>query len=346
MAYSAGAATDIPDLMSKIETFIAANGWTIDEADSVSGWPGWHKLACYVQFRYDGTTPQANGRSMGVYQSTGFTGGTVRPGGNPGDSGCGANDQAGTIADSTIDNARCVYTIGDGPFNYWIFERDDGAPGVFYIHIVLEVRQGEYRHFGFGKIDRFGDWGGNAGGEYCYGHRMEGSFFTTDSQFGLDGGNGNTSTESTDSAASIILGGSYPGKEASDWAVIGSNKAKYTGSLDRANVQRSMVLGGMRIGPNPSATGIFTGFPGFTGVIPMTSIELFAVDYISSPKRTRYLGAWADVRWCSIANFDAAEEVVIGSDTWVFFPIQKKGTLGGIQGDSYYAGIAYRKDLT
>lgn len=343
MAYATGSATDIPDLMSKIETFISANGWTIDEADSVNGQPAWHKNNCYVSFRYDGTAPQAAGRSMGVYQATGYSGVGTRPGAHTGDSGQGYW-ASGTPADSSLDGSRCIYTIGDGPFNYWIFEYDSG--GVYYIHIVLEVRQGEYRHIGFGMLDKFGDWGGAAGGEYSYGHRMESSYDSGDSSFGLDAGNQGTSTESVDSAGIIRVGGSYPGKELSDWAAISHSQVKNLSSLDRANVQRSNVVGAVRVGPFPYITGQFTGYPGFTGVIPMTSIHLFMLDVSSVPKQARFLGVQKDMRFCSIANFSAAEEVVIGSDTWVFFPIQKKGTSGGTQGDSYYAGFAYRKDVT
>jgi len=343
VAYSTGAATDIPDLMSKIETFISANGWTIDEADSFQGQPAWHKNSCYVSFRYDGSSPSAFGRSMGVYQATGYSGTGTRPGGHTGDSGCGYW-VASVPADSTIDTYRCVYQMGDGPFTYWLFEYDDGT--VYYINIVLEVRQGEYRHIGFGMLEKFGDWGGHAGGEYLYGCRNESGYNSGDSCFGLDSGNTGSSTEGTDSAASIRVGGSYPGKELSDWATVTSSKTLYTNSKDRANVQRSGVLGGVRKGAFPAVYGQFTGYPGFTGVIPMTAIELFMIDYTNG--RTRFLGAQKDIRFLSIANFSAAEEVVIGSDTWVMFPILKKGTLmaADAQGDSGYAGFAYRKDLT
>lgn len=343
MAYSAGAATDLPDLFSKIETFITANGWTVDEADSFQGYPCWHKNSCYISFRYDGANPNAAGRSCGIYQSTGYSGTGTKPGAHTNDSGMGYW-VAGTAQDSSIDNGRCLYRCGDGPFNYWIFEYDSG--GVFYVHVVLEVRQGEYRHFGMGMLEKFGDWGGHAGGEYVYGSRMESSWFSADTTVGLDGGNTGNNTEAVDSQGSIRVGGSYPGKELSDWAGIGSRKTKYTSSQDRAGVQRSAVLGNGRLGPITGAYGQFTGYPGFTGVIPMSPYDLFFIDFIASPFRTRFLGTWKDVRWLSIANFAAAEEVVIGSDTWVMFPQIKKGTLGGTLGDSYYAGIAYRKDVT
>lgn len=345
MAYEAGSATDLPDLFDKIETFIAANGWTIDESRSVSEWPRFHKNACYVGFRYDGTTPQANGRSMGVYQSTSFDPSPARPGSAAsGDSGSGADDQAGTITDLIIDNSRCVYTIGDGPFNYHFFEHDDGT--IYYVHIVLEVRQGEYRHFGFGKVSKFGDWGaGASGGEYAYGCRNETGVAAGDSNFFFEGGNNSVNVENIDSTASMRMLG-LPGQQASEWGVFFAyaSASISTISKDRNNNQRSRCVSNARGGPQWRAKGWFKGYPGFTGIIPLTALTVFYLDVTND--RSYMLGEMPDVRMCNIAQFDPGEEVVIGSDTWVFFPFTKKGTLGGTTSisDSYYYGVAYRKE--
>ncbi len=346
MAYSTGSATDLPDLFDKIETFIAANGWTIDESRSVSEWPRFHKSNCYVGFRYDGTTPQATGRSMGVYQSKSFDPSPARPGSAAsGDSGSGADDQSGTIADSTIDNSRCVYTIGDGPFNYWFFEHDDGT--IYYVHIVLEVRQGEYRHFGFGKMTKFGDWGpGASGGEYAYGCRNESGITAGDSSYFFEGGNGTANTEAVDSGATILASG-LPGSQASDWLNVWAyGAALYTANLDRNGAQRNRGCGQARGGPVWRAQGWFKGYPGFTGIIPLTALSVFYLDLTNS--RSYLLGSMPDVFMCNIAQFDPQEEVVIGSETYVFFPFTKKGTLGGASSssDSYYYGVAYRKETT
>ena len=344
MAYQAGSANTIALLFDALETFILANGWTVDESRSVKEMPSFHKNSCYVQFRYDGTSPQATGRSMGVYQSAGYAGAGTYPGGHTDDSGGGANDQTPPITDTTIDNGRCVYTIGDGPFGYWFFEHDDGT--IYYVHVVLEVRQGEYRHFGFGKITKFGDWGaGASGGEYCYGCRNESGIVSTNSNYFFEGANDIASTENLGSAPTLRMVG-LPGQQASNWgAFFAYDGAVYSGNRDRALVQRSRLVSTARNGPQWRAKGWFKGYPGFTGVIPLTALSVFYLDLTND--RSYLLGEMADVRMCNIAQFDAAEEVVIGSETYVFFPFTKKGTLGGglSTSDSYYYGVAYRKEV-
>lgn len=347
MAYATGSANTIPLLFVALESFATTHGWTIDESDTVSGWPRFHKNSCYVGFRYDGTTPQATGRSMGVYQSKTFDPSPARPGSAAsGDSGSGADDQVTTITDATIDNSRCVYTIGDGPFNYWFFEHDDGT--VYYIHVVLEVRAGEYRHFGFGKITKFGDWGvGASGGEYCYGLRNESGCTSGDSSYFFEAGNSVVNVESVDSAATMLVNG-LPGQQASDWGTFlaYTQQTVYAGSLDRAGLQRNRFLSNARGGPQWRAQGWFKGYPGFTGLIPLTALTVFYFDLTNA--RTYVLGEMPDVKMCNIAQFDAAEEVTIGSETYVFFPFTKKGTVGGSTStsDSYFYGVAYRKEVT
>ena len=348
MAYSTGAAATIDLLFSALETFAAANGWTVDESYTVKSKPSLHKNNCYVQFRYDGTSPQAAGRSMGVYQSLGYSGAGTYPGGHTDDSGSGANDQTPPIADSTIDNSRCVYAMGDGPFNYWFFEHDNGTE--YYIHVVVEILTGEYRHFGFGLIDKFGDWGaGASGGEYCYGCRNESGITGGDSNYFLEGGNGTVNTENVLSAATMHAEG-LPGEPdaATKWLAFFSYQATtlYTANKDRAGVYRARGVSNSRGGPDWTMKGWFKGYAGFTGLIPLTALNVYYLDLTNN--RSYLLGTALDIRMCNIAQFDPGEEVVIGSDTWVFFPFTKKGSIGGVgpHFDSYYHGVAYRKETT
>lgn len=346
MAFATGAATTLPALFVALEAFATVNGWTVDESDTVSGWPRLHKNSCFVGFRYDGTSPAVTGgRSMGVYQAFGFTGGVVRPGGDPDDSGNGHNDQSGTVSDSNLDNSRCVKGIGDGPFNYWFFEHDDGT--IFYVHVVLEVRPSEYRHFGFGKITKFGDWGpGASGGEYCYGLQNIGGPASNSANYFFEGGNSTGNAESIGGSATIRTVG-LPGGQASNWAAFyqSDSGSAHTLNRDRAGNLRNRLIGTARGGPIWQAQGWFKGYPGFTGIIPLTVPSVLYVDVTND--RSYMLGEMSDVRLCNIAQFDPQEERVIGGDTWIFFPFTKRGSIGGTTtvSDSYFYGVAYRKEV-
>jgi hypothetical protein len=60
------------------------------------------------------------------------------------------------------------------------------------------------------------------------------------------------------------------------------------------------------------------------------------------------IGFQKDVRLMSIRYYTGGDEVVVGSDTWVVFPLRIKAETSGTQssGRSGYAGIAYKKVTT
>ena len=72
----------------------------------------------------------------------------------------------------------------------------------------------------------------------------------------------------------------------------------------------------------------------------MTPMPVFYVDYANL--RWYLLGFWKDVRYLNIKLFADEEEVNIGGETWVLFPLQKRGAVDG-QDVTKYAGFAYRK---
>ena len=52
-----------------------------------------------------------------------------------------------------------------------------------------------------------------------------------------------------------------------------------------------------------------------------------------------------DARGINIRNFASKQEVTVGSDTWVLFPISKRTTAASTD-TSYYSGVAYKKVTT
>lgn len=324
MSYQTGTATSLNDLVTQLATFITGTpGWTQDQLSTGTGQAAFHKGSCYVSFRWPTSSPLA----LGLYQALGYTGGN-QPGTHPNDSGNGAVGSS----NAAITPGRCVNDIGNGPFPSYFFFTDTTTES--YVHVVVEISTGIFRHFGFGSIDKVGDW---TGGEYLYGDFWSAGTdaLGNSSSVGLDGLFGDTSNRTR--SATLHAEG-LPGESgASKWAeVTGVNSAP---ANDTAGNSRILVFGGFRSGPVASNLGAFPA-GNTSGLIPMYPIPLF---YRRISTTDAYLlGYQKDVRGVNIRFINAKDEIVIGSDTWKFFPMSQK-TLTVGNNRSYYSGIAYRR---
>jgi hypothetical protein len=319
MAFSTGTATDITALITALNTFAVANGWTSDLLPSVTpGQMAMHRNNIYVSFRWATSSPT----HLGVYQALGYTGGN-QPGQHPNDS----NNGAVTGTDATLLTERCVSSLGNGPFTYWFFEQD------VYIHVVVEATADVFKHFGMGTLVKTGDW---TGGEYAYGHYdvSATSARITTNTFLLDGIYNETNATSKMRAATLHVEGLPAQGGTGKWGqVTGSSVAP---GNDTAGVLRVSIHGGFRGGPTATPFGRFAAGLA-SGEIPMYPIEVYYWDITNA--RAYYLGYMPDVRGVNIKNFAARQVVTIGSDQWYFFPSAQKVT-----GVTQNQGIAYRRD--
>lgn len=325
MAFSTGTATTLANLVTAIDTFVTANGWTQDQLDTGAGKAAWHRTATgvtlYLSVRWNTSTPN----HLGIYQALGFTGGND-PGTHPNDSGNGAVSSV----DATIGGQRCVNALGNGPFTYWFFEQD------YYVHIAVENAADIFRHFGCGALQKTGDW---TGGEYAYGHRklVSGVLSTTDTLV-LDGlFHSGTDTTKRQAATLHVEGLPNQGGTGKWGQVWGSTT---TPPNDTAGVAKVVIQGGFRAGPTATPFGTYPDGSG-SGGIPMYPIEVYYQDVANS--RVYYLGRMPDVRGVNIRNFAARQVVSIGGSDWYFFPTQQK-SVGGSTTGTQNQGIAYRRD--
>jgi len=53
----------------------------------------------------------------------------------------------------------------------------------------------------------------------------------------------------------------------------------------------------------------------------------------------------ANVGHIHLHGIDPAQELVVGADTWIAFPMVRKSNIGGYNQESENAGIIYRKDV-
>lgn len=337
MAYETGSATDLGDLLSKLDIFMVANGWIQDDFDdgvsvSTEGFAQWHKNSMHVGVKWKADAPN----NMSIHQALG-NGGAVFPGAHTDDSGNGFNSAFGT--DAQLDDERCVSIIGNGPFaSYHIFE-NDASPA--YVHVVVEISSETFRHFGWGEMNKFNDW---TGGEYCYGHFADtstnSSAVDTAAYVPFDGIQAASNTLAKRNATIHAEGLAHQGVN-EKWLIHMGGTASLDSAdrLDTAGEIKRVTFGGQRGGPVAYALSEFRSDVA-TGHIPMHPWSIFLRDFTLN--NIYFIGDIPDIRGVDMFNFTAGQEVTVGSDVWIFFP-QVRRTEDNIVGRTYYAGTAYKK---
>jgi len=340
MAYQTGSATDLGDLLTKLDTFLVANGYTQDDFDDgattpAEGFAAWHKgsvgSGMWISMKWVANAPN----NLSLHQALGHTP-SNDPGNHPNDSGNGYNAAFGS--DALLETERSINTIGDGPFvSYHFFEQDSG-PG--YVHVVVEIESEVFRHFGWGTLEKFNDW---TGGEYCYGHwHDEGTnsdALDANSHNLLDGLS--ALTASTGKRNATIHAEGLPMQGVNEKWLHHSGGLSTTSAtfVDTAGETMRISFGGFRSGPVAFLLGNFQSDIA-TGHIPMYPLAIFVNDYVND--YVYFLGSVPDIRGIDITYFAPGQEITIGSDVWVVFPTARR-TSDNVVNRTYFQGIAYKK---
>ena len=338
MTFETGSAVDLEDLLANLDTFADTThgGWTGDytvNPQTTDGWFSLSKGSLNVSMKYPtaGEGPPVN---MSIHHATGFIGQSTAPGTHTADSGNGFNTTDINHTNANLLTERCISQIGNGPFPSYYFFADDTAPND-YIHVVVEVTPGQFRHFGFGTLVTFGDnW---TGGEYVYGHHHDlavGALAVDINHQTLLDGLGTGVTDEL-RAGTVRIASGLANQSPAVWGV---SIQRVPGNDTAGNVRRQ-IHGSYRAGMEPRGFGDPLGSFS-SGVIPMYSIAAYYRD--PSNPRVYLLGHIPDVRALNIRNFEAAQSVTIGSDTWRIFPMSIK-TTATVAGRSLHSGIAYRQ---
>lgn len=338
MTFETGTATDLEDLLSKIDTFAQTThgGYSSiysPNPDTTNRWWEIKKGSSSMSMRYPASI--GAGDSVSIHHATGSTSSATAPGAHTADSGNGYNvGTAGTSAN--LLSERCISQIGNGPFpSYYLFA-DDTSP-VDYIRCVVEITSGQFRHFGMELIVKFGDnW---VGGEIVYGCHIDqatnASPTDPNHQCLLDGLAG---TGDRLRAATMRIASGLPNQAAAVWGVS-AQVAETSLLLDTAGNVRQQLHGTYRSGMEPRGFGNPIG--NFSaGVIPVTQVACYYRD--PNNLRVYLLGHMADIGYLNIRNFEVASTITIGSDTWYIFPLSRK-TTAAVAGRSLFQGIAYKQ---
>ncbi len=338
MSFSEVSSPSNPEaVMTSLSTFAQANGWVeehlIAAGSSILG-EGVLTLSrgeTVVTFRWDGSdTPQA----IAMHHALAYPGApTAQEQEEPWNF---ATDSGNGVSGSSLGSERRISRIGTGPFvRLTMFSgASDG-----YILCVLEYSIGKYRHFGFSDVleNKIGNWqgGGWVGGHIWPTGAAASNPNTSSGGVLIDGLN---STTERDRSTVHVRG--LAGMNANQRFGYATNSSSDVASTDGAGELVVNINGGLR------ATYFDRSFQQFVpdpvaGVIQLTPAMLIAKQ--RGALNHQALGILPGVRMAQIRSFDPGAEVVVGADTWKFFPVVSKANVGGSNEESENMGLAYLK---
>lgn len=305
MAYQLGSANDVFEVVTAICNFAATLGWTVNR-NGMSGsdqWavmttPGGQVFQLLARSTNFGTTEAGYGPVILIAGTTGY------------DSGGGFTAQPGS---SYVNNR--IYTSANrmpGPFQaLHLFGTAE------YVHCVVEVTTGNFRHLLMGNIEKYGAW---TGGEYV----------------------ASTHGITTGAEAFLLFGehsGGFSGTFSDSWcmvrAVADSMSWRYynTDWSDDVDVTRR-VIGARSYRDQLLAT------PNKWNSLPSMLPIVLSVPKLGG---LRYpLGHLRDVRAINMGNLQPSQSITLGSDEWMVFPgLQRNSPTNYLNSGDY--GYAYRK---
>lgn len=344
MAFINEQTTSMVDFFTKLDTFLAAQGWTTAGTGSF-GAGVWHARKTGSGFdiamaaQWDTASP--NRVALYQWRNAAYNGG-VSPWQQNEDSGNGA----ASTSDAVIINSRHV-VVSNTPVQYWCFE--GGAENYAYVEVQSDATR--YRPFGMGQILKLNDF---VGGEFVYGHRQDTtnagnqSFASGGCTYLLDGILSNDPaslpTGAEFHAATMHLQGLDEQGAAERWMVAMGNQPAGQLGNDRQGTPepRRQILGGYRGGPFLRPYG---QFPSTLGRALVPGTPVFVNYYDRTANAIRPLGQMKDVYHINMRDYEPGQEITeVGGDTYVVFPATRKQQDTSVgTGGSGHLGIAYRK---
>lgn len=377
MSFQTGTTTSVQDLLQKLRDFASSDGWTINENSLVSSpyWLAMEKGNCFVNFYHDTSSTTT---SYNTYYSTNsapmnFSGndahGTARTDANirvmiaqghtASGSGGTFTNQPGSAVDSTSNSEPFIRwnSVGGSSVYYAFFSGDTGdAP---YIYVVVEQISGEFTHCFFGEVDKRGltydppaafatgtfySWIDNSTTQSSYSCQYASFHYLP---FEADG---------VDRHTHVNPGGGIP--DESVYPYNGRAMVLWARDNDDAflpNPPSEFFPSDFTNGADAGywmSTMFYRGPVGINNVTPLIPIPVCVSDEGATtfPDWYYFLGEMPNIRMCSLKGRSAKEEVTIGSDTWVLFPVRHltenpyvTNVAGEINTTSYLTGFAIKK---
>lgn len=211
-----------------------------------------------------------------------------------------------------------------GPFpKAHLFTNDPST----YIHIVVEVSAGVFKHMSFGNLIKFGTWTG--GGYYC-GHWWD----TSDTYIDEVSGQHHVPFDNYSGPGGQSLWTVHYENGSDKWICLQEQDNVNSTGVNRKRGRCTMRGGFGRMFKNIKESS-------FSGLIPLGPILFQAVRVTDDPDTTRIIAQAPDVRNVNITNLAPGATITIGSDTWMCFPMTAKNGANN-QYNSKVAGYAYK----
>lgn len=305
MSYQTGTALDIDDLLVKLSTFAQANGWTLDKfvAGNGNGHSSelyLHKGASYVIYKavlqggfgyYHGVflNPQ-NNPTIFMYGATGHDGGQ--------DYENQPNTSNRTEVTWLLPNMTAYHFFTD--------------PAQTYLHVVVEVTAGEYRHMSYGLCNKLGAYDG---GEYVMGHWWDHNPAQIDVP------------EDFRHMPGIFAGGNATAYYCRFHCNIdGVRWKQYQGTQNFISIYacayRNTQGTFLDTLLTPQSTGRSASPNTFNNVSPLHQIPVGWV--VRATNFWTPVGHFPDVRALNMKNIAPSATLTLGSDDWLIFPAMEK----------------------
>lgn len=240
----------------------------------------------------------------------------------PNNSGQRASDANYTSA-SDITTLRRSDPAFAGPFPTAHLFTDDPST---YLHAVVEVSAGLFRHINFGNMRKFGTW---TGGAY-YG-------LTKWNQSNLQIDVPSSALHHTPFDSGSIGNGAettfYYNDGTTLWRAV---SATTLNGVVRRQGQGSNRGGFGRVFRIPTETP-------FSGLIALQPVTFWSTTVADTPDTVRCMGQIKDIATVNIGNLEPGESYLIGSDEWMVFPMAAKhnpSDRNDVENSGYY-GIGY-----
>ena len=340
MAYQSTTAASTGDVLDKIRLFAIAQGWTEnrwrDSPETAFGKELCisHADAGYFNLAHSKTSYAANTTSINdisINASSGF------------DNTKKTNEQADKSG-----AARCAFFSYPATTtkNVFLFGNTQ------YIYVVLELTTNVYTHLCFGAIDKAWSY---TGGQ-----------FVTATWWDFKSGRHTTKRLSDVGAVSVFMGESYVSGYGFDKPIYGlSLRCDFADSagINWHNTTAYKGNLGYTINPRPNDGYMDGGYPVYNNyrwrtpygnlsaclpqTMPALSPLLPIVPAIFKDNTSYLPGQWPDVRYVDLSFIHPKQEITLGSDTWVCFPLIAKHAQNPPTGpydlNSGTFGIAYKK---
>lgn len=310
--YATGTPTSLSDFLNSLATFAASAGWTVDSngAGGSTYYLAVHKNNCYLGYFVPNTAAVPPALQLQLWGATGYAGSTL------------PSAQAGASPQAVLMSPPPA-----GPYNaYHFFSTNTG--GVDYLHALLEYSSGNFLHIHGGCLNPVG---GATPATYIAGTQWSSiTGLSSSSDAGPAAGAGNYTPFSAEQGGT--------GYRLFQLRATVDSTARW---FYPGNASPGRAIGAVRA--SSKNVHAFARAPNtFNQLTPFIPLSLFverAAGNIYS-----YLGDVIDMRWVNLANYQAKDEITIGSDTWKVFPVISKQPFGSATAATNNYGFAFRKN--